>query len=265
MHIAPAGYAGAMPALDPMMLIAVAAIFVGGGIVKGAMGFGLPLVTIAILPFFLPVEAALAVNALVLLVTNLYQLHQSRSWRPAFQLAAPMLVGLVIATPLGAVLATQAPRTLVLGLLGALIITFSTLQLAGLPRPAEGTPSQTPGRLRGFAIGIAAGIVGALTSAPGPVFVMHFAAQRLARPLFMGTLGLLMGCVGAVLALSLAAAGVFDENRLLLALVAMPAAFAGFALGDRLGRRFSVEGFRKAVLVLLCLLGAAMIQRALTA
>ncbi|MEO1456519.1 MAG: hypothetical protein AAFV49_02990 [Pseudomonadota bacterium] len=79
----------------------------------------------------------------------------------------------------------------------------------------------------------------------------------------MATLGMLMGAVGLALALSLSVAGVLTAERWLLAGVGLAPAFAGFWLGNRIGRSFSVEGFRKAVLVLLCLLGAAMIQRAL--
>ncbi|MEM6945172.1 MAG: TSUP family transporter, partial [Pseudomonadota bacterium] len=156
------------------------------------------------------------------------------------------------------------PRTLLLGLLGGFIIVFAALQLLGIPRMPEGAAAPKPGAARSFGVGVAGGLVGAFTSTPGPIFVMHFTAARLERPLFMATLGLLMGAVGAALALSLAVAGVFDAERSMLALAALPTSFAGFWLGDRIGQRFSIEGFRKGVLILLCLLGAAMIQRALT-
>ncbi|MEM7498249.1 MAG: sulfite exporter TauE/SafE family protein [Pseudomonadota bacterium] len=254
-----------MPTLDAALLALVALIFLGGGVVKGALGFGLPLVTIAVLPFFLPVEAALAVNAIVLVAVNALQFWQAGQWGPAARLAGPMLIGVAVATPLGTAFATQMPRSLLVGLLGAFIIGFALLQLLGLPRTAVGEPPRRPTPGRGLGAGLAGGLVGALTSSPGPIFVMHFAASRLERPLFMATLGLLMAAVGSMLALSLAVAGAFEAPHAWLAATALPASFAGFWLGDRLGRRLSVAIFRKGVLILLCLLGAAMIQRALSA
>jgi uncharacterized membrane protein YfcA len=81
----------------------------------------------------------------------------------------------------------------------------------------------------------------------------------------MGTIGLLMGSVGLFLAASFAVAGVLTAERLVAGAAFTLPALAGFAIGDRLGRRFSVDGFRKAVLVLLVVLGGAMIHRAVTA
>ncbi|MEL6576167.1 MAG: sulfite exporter TauE/SafE family protein [Pseudomonadota bacterium] len=253
-----------MAPLDPALIAAMVAIFLAGGVVKGALGFGLPLVTIAVLPFFLPVEAALAVNAIVLVAVNALQFWQAGAWRRAARLAGPMLLGVAVATPLGTAFATHLPRSVLVGLLGAFIVAFAVLQLLGLPRTAAGAAPRLPGLGRSVGAGVAGGFVGALTSSPGPIFVMHFAASRLERPLFMATLGLLMATVGAVLAVSLTVAGVFEAGHLWLSAAALPASFAGFWLGDQLGRRLSVEAFRKGVLVLLCLLGAAMIQRALT-
>ncbi|MEO1315977.1 MAG: sulfite exporter TauE/SafE family protein [Pseudomonadota bacterium] len=250
---------------DTAHLLLIAVIFLAGGMVKGALGFGLPLVTIAVLPFFLAVEAALAVNSIVLVAVNALQFWQAGAWAAATRLAGPMLLGVALATPLGTAFATQLPRSVLVGLLGVFIMGFAVLQLLGLPRAAHAAAPSAPGVGRSLGAGVAGGFVGALTSSPGPIFVMHFAASRLERPLFMATLGLLMAAVGAVLAASLAVAGVFETRHLGLAAAALPASFMGFWLGDRLCRQLSVAAFRKGVLVLLCLLGAAMLQRALTA
>ncbi|TVP94020.1 MAG: hypothetical protein EA338_13225, partial [Roseinatronobacter sp.] len=67
--------------ITPADAALVAAVFVLGGMVKGALGFGLPLTTMAILPFFVPVDAALAVNVVVLFLTNIAQFLQMGQMR----------------------------------------------------------------------------------------------------------------------------------------------------------------------------------------
>ncbi|MEM6354473.1 MAG: TSUP family transporter, partial [Pseudomonadota bacterium] len=107
---------------DTAHLLLIAVIFLAGGMVKGALGFGLPLVTIAVLPFFLAVEAALAVNSIVLVAVNALQFWQAGAWAAATRLAGPMLVGVALATPLGTAFATQLPRSVLVGLLGVFIM-----------------------------------------------------------------------------------------------------------------------------------------------
>ncbi|MEM6488797.1 MAG: sulfite exporter TauE/SafE family protein [Pseudomonadota bacterium] len=291
-----------MTAVEPLLALAVAAIFLAGGIVKGALGFGLPLVTIAVLPFLVPVEAAIGLNALVLVVVNALQAW--RYWVPGaiWRLAAPVIAGLVVAIPVGVALASAIPPRALLGLLGLFVMGFALYGLAQAWRAgrapegatdgatdgaADGAPDgatttagagaaagaaagagagpavRAPRAGAGFATGIAGGVVGALTSAPGPIFVMYFTALRLERAAFMGVLGLVMGLVGVVLLGSLAVAGAPVGQNGVLALAAVPPAFAGFWTGGRLGARFSIQGFRIAVLSLLTVLGSIMLYRAI--
>ncbi|MEO1776964.1 MAG: sulfite exporter TauE/SafE family protein [Pseudomonadota bacterium] len=246
---------------------AAALVFLAGGIIKGAFGFGLPLVTIAILPFLVPVEMALALNAVVLLVVNAVQAWQYRAGGAVGALALPVMAGMVTAIPIVTTLAIGLPPPVVLGVLGAFVICFSLLELrprAKAMATGAGDGAQVLPLWRGLGVGLIGGGVAALTSAPGPIFVMHLAALRLPRPRFMSVLGVLMCTAGLFLASSLAVAGVLTASRGVMALTLLPTAFLGFWIGGRLAQRFSVEGFRRAVLVVLLVLGATMIHRALS-
>ena len=50
-----------------------AAVTLGAGFVKGAIGFAMPLILIAVLPSFMPAPVALAALILPVLATNLHQ------------------------------------------------------------------------------------------------------------------------------------------------------------------------------------------------
>jgi hypothetical protein len=59
--------------LDPLSLAIVMLAFVAGGFVKGVLGFGLPLTTLAIIPFVAPIGVGLATNAIVAFLANMSQ------------------------------------------------------------------------------------------------------------------------------------------------------------------------------------------------
>jgi hypothetical protein len=107
----------------------VAASFILGGMVKGALGFGLPLTTMALLPFFVPIDAALAVNVVVLFLTNIAQFLQMGQMRDTARRFAPVLWGIVIGVPLGALMITSFSDSLLMLALGAVVVVFSILSL----------------------------------------------------------------------------------------------------------------------------------------
>ena len=55
------------------VLLLAFAVSLFAGFVKGALGFAMPLIMIAVLPSFMPVPTALAALILPVLVTNLHQ------------------------------------------------------------------------------------------------------------------------------------------------------------------------------------------------
>lgn len=238
--------------LDPATLAGVLAVFLLGGIVKGGLGFGLPLVTIALLPFLVAVDLALAINVLVQPVVNVGQLTGSGRAGEAIRRFWPMLPALALGTALGALFVRGVePDTLML-LLGLFIMAFAVLDAtgAGLPVPPRRE------RAAGLGTGLAAGVVGALTTANGPVFVMYLVSLRLDRRLFRATLGLLFIVSPVLIAGSFAGIGLLDAPRAALALLCIPPALLGMWAGARLAGRLDARGFRRAVLAGLFCLGA---------
>ncbi|MDC0034012.1 hypothetical protein OAJ57_05600 [Alphaproteobacteria bacterium] len=58
--------------LEPVELAAIAAVYVLAGAVKGAIGLGLPTVSMAMLGIWLPVEQAAAILVLPAFLTNIW-------------------------------------------------------------------------------------------------------------------------------------------------------------------------------------------------
>ena len=248
-------------ALDPAQLLAVLTIFVAGGVVKGAIGFGLPLVTMSVLPLVVPVEAALAINAIILPLTNIKQFLQERRISETLRRFSPVIIGVVIGVPIGAAFVTFVNDAVLLISLGVFVIAFTGVSLV---TPRLVVPQRRERSLGGV-IGILAGVLGALTTANGPLFVMYLVGLKVERAVFLSAISLFFIVSGVIISASFFVAGLFDMPRFLTALAAFPAALAGMYLGNALAQRIPAERFRLAVLVVLCLLGANLVLRGISA
>ena len=235
------------------------AIFAFGGVVKGATGFGLPLVTISLTPLVAPVDLALALNTLILPIANSAQFVWSGHHVASVMICWPIMLGVAItavATPF--FIAGIEPAELS-GLLGAFLLVFTALSVR-IPDFRIAPRYRTPAA---FGAGLAGGVVGAVLTAPGPVFLTYLVSLRLDRRQLMSATGLLMTTVGLIISASFAAAGILNGPRALASAGMAVPVFAGMWVGDRIGARMSVEAFRKLVLLMLFGLGLYHLSRSL--
>ncbi len=246
--------------MDAATVAGVLAVFVLGGMVKGALGFGLPLTTMAMLPFLIPVEAALTLNILMLVFTNIAQLLQIGRVRETVETCAPLLWGTALGVPAGAAMVSVFSDDALLGALGVMVLAFSALSLAA---PNLSIPATRAGPV-GWGVGIAAGALTALTTVGGPFYVMYLVGLRTERDMFLSALSLLFMFSAALVAGAFLWLGMFSAERLALFALAFPAALLGMRAGNWLGRRMSAERFRAVVLLALAVLGANLLWRAVS-
>lgn len=244
--------------VPPEIAAGIFAVYLLAGLVKGATGFGLPVVAVALLPFLAPIELALALNAIVILVINWLQIGRAGRLRDGFAAAWPMILGMAIMVPVFAALVIDISREMLLGVLGVFFLSFALYSLAS---PGFHTPPGWRRRI-GFGMGLCSGAIGALTSAPGPIFVMYMVSLRLERPVYMGGLGMIMASFGLVLTAAYWREGVLTSAQLPLGLLCLVFAGAGQMLGDRWAARLPADLFRKIVLISLAVLALVMIRRA---
>ena len=245
--------------LGPGPAVATLLVFFGAGVVKGGLGFGLPLVSVSVLPLFTPIEVALGINAVVLPLTNVWQYGRSGLAWTTLHRFWPVLLGLAVGVPVGgALIASIKPSTLTLSL-GILIAGFAVM--TGL-NPRLAIPWHLE-RAIGVAIGVVAGVIGVLTTVNGPVFVSYLVGLGTERRLMVAALGLFFLFSGILIAGSFWLVGLLDGGRLALAALCLVPVFAGMRLGNLLADRLSVERFRRLVLCVLFLLGMNLFVRGL--
>jgi uncharacterized membrane protein YfcA len=240
-------------------LAIVALAFFAGAFIKGALGFGMPLLTMAVIPLVAPVGVALALNAVLAFALNVAQTAEAGLARAALRRFWPVVAMLGPGVAVGAALVSVVDEATMRLLLGATVLGFVALSATGA---ALSIPPERE-RLAGLATGAIAGLVGGLTTANGPILLMYLVGLNLERPMFRAALGLLFLATALFAGIGFAAVGVLDGPRALLALICLAPAAAGTWAGMRLGRRLPQKAFRAAVMTGLGVIGANYILGAL--
>jgi len=244
--------------LDPGFLAAASVVLLLAGVVKGAIGIGLPLITIPSLAFFVGVPQAIAVMSLPILITNGYQAFWNPEWRGALGRFWPMMTFLVAGVLLGANLLVALDERSLYTVLGVAVIVFGVLNLAN---PRLTVPERAQ-RWLPAPVGFGAGLLGGLSNFFGPPIVMYLVALKLPREAFVATTGLAFFAGGIPLYRMLIAYGIYGWGLAAASAVAVAPVLAGVRVGERLRQRVPQEAFRLMVLGLLILIGLNLLRRA---
>ena len=241
-------------------LVAIAAVFLLAGWVKGAIGLGLPTVSMGLMGAWMPLADAAAILVLPALLTNVWQTldgpYLARIWRRLW----PVMAALAVCAVIGAAVITGGRTALTVCLLGGVLILFAVLGLTGLRFrvPARAEPVLGP------AMGAATGLITGSTAIFVIPSVPYIQALDLDKTEFTQAFGLTALTASIGLALGLGVHGNFALAQAALPGVAATlTAFAGMAVGRVVRARMPVEVFRRCVLFALMALGGSMIVRAL--
>lgn len=247
--------------LPVQTVVAAMAVTFLAGLVKGAVGFAMPMILISAFAVFLPTDLALAGLILPTLFTNISQAF--RQGPAAAQETAityrRFLIATVICIALSAPFADVIPRSLYLLLLGVPITAFAALQLMGVNLAIK-----LQHRVRAeWGLGIVGGLYGGISGIWGPpllVFLLSTGAEKVQTIRAQGVVFL----IGAV-ALLVAHLGTGLANTQTLAFSALltAPALAGLYLGYSVQDRLDQQRFRRWTQTLLVLTGLNMVRLAL--
>jgi uncharacterized membrane protein YfcA len=229
------------------------------GLVKGVVGFALPMVMISILGSVVSPELALAGLILPTLVTNGQQaLRQgvSAAWSSVVTFRVFMLTALFFLL-ISAQLIRVIPNALVLGAIGGMVIFFSLLQLSG-----RRIPIKKESKVSHAAIGALTGFVGGLSAVWGPPTVAFLTVMDVEKKEHIRTQGVIYGVGALALTFSHLSTGILNQNTLIYSAIMVPAAIFGMRLGRTIQDRIDQSIFMKATLFVLMVAGVNLIRRA---
>ncbi|MEM1285780.1 MAG: sulfite exporter TauE/SafE family protein [Pseudomonadota bacterium] len=243
--------------LDAGMATFVVVVFFLAGIIKGVVGFGMPLFAITVLAFVMPLSAAIATNVGPSMVTNVVQALRGPYFLALLKRLWPFLVPAIGLIWFGIGIQVQVDPAypgLALGVLAILfaLVSFSKLKLA-IPQHRE--------RVVGFLIGIVNGIVTGITGIfiiPGGLFLQ---ALGLKRDELVQALGLLFMLSTLTIGIVFTIRSLMTPGLVLLSLLAIVPGLLGMRIGEALRKRLSEELFRVLFLSGIGIIGLSLVIR----
>ena len=243
--------------LNLFIMIAIIALF--SGMVKGIVGFAMPMIFITGMTTFTSPDFALGILILPTLVANGWQAGR-RGFRVAWnalydhrQFLILVYATLLVTTQFVPMLS----QSLFFTCLGFLVVTSAILILCGWQ------PSGYYSKGFSLTCALVAGVGGGISGVWGPPTVMYLSTQKLEKEVQMRTQGAIYG-LGAILLLAgHIRSGIATIPVLTLGAFAVIPACFGIWLGFKIQDRIDQHLFRLATLCVLILAGLNLIYRGL--
>tara|TARA_R110002020_G_scaffold47598_1_gene135299 strand:- start:2282 stop:3049 length:768 start_codon:yes stop_codon:yes gene_type:complete len=248
------------PHLDTPLILMALAIALCAGVVKGIVGFAMPLVLISGLTTFLSPEIALAGLILPTVVTNGFQaLRQGprAAWK-SIKLFKVFLIAGGIALICTAQLVRVVPGDILQLLIGVPVVLFAVLQLSGYQFNIKRRSLVVESGVGAFAGGI-----GGISGVWGPPTVAYLTALDTPKHDQMRIQGVIYGLGALALLGAHIGSGVLRADTAPFSAILVIPAVAGMWLGGKIMDRIDQRAFRRATLFVLLIAGANLIRRAL--
>ena len=243
---------------DTVLIIAAcAAAILFGGIVKGTLGVGLPLFAVPLMSLMIGSTQAIALVAVPVLASNIWQAWQEASWKITLKRFWPLMLTQAIMTVF-AVHWTLSFTVKQLNMLVAFAVVLAVVSM--LFKPSFSISPQKE-KWMGALVGTLSGMLGGVSSLMGPILISYMMSLKLKRDEFVGAISVIY--LNAAWPLY-AAMYAFDRMEVIdigysfLALIPMA---IGLSTGQKLRHKLSEDAFRKVLLGFLIFVAALLVLR----
>jgi uncharacterized membrane protein YfcA len=226
--------------LDTTLLL-TAAVFILAGLIKGAIGLGLPTVSMGLLSLAMPPLQAAALLILPSFVTNVWQMLAGSSLAAVVRRLWPMMIAICFGTWVGIGLMTETSARLGTALLGVALALYAVSGLAHwrLSAPPKWEPVLAP------VMGVLTGLVSAVTGVFVIPAVPFLQAVGFEKEQLVQALGLSFTVSTVALAVNISVEHGLRMSMAIDSLVALMAACLGMWVGQALRLRMSAAAFRR--------------------
>jgi uncharacterized protein len=245
--------------LPTAALVALVAVFVFGGVVKGVTGVGLPLVLVPLATQFVQVPVAVALVSVSMVVTNVVQSLEGGHTGKAVRHLLPILIPLVMGSMLGTHLLISIDQRR-LRLIVGIAFLFLAMLLLCLPRVRI---SPHTARWSAPFVGLGAGVLGGMSAIFGPPMIAYLVSSGVDPDTFVKHMAILACTAAVTMIVVLGASGAMSGGDFAMSVLAVIPIQLGMPLGRWLRARISRNLFRILVLVVLAASGLDMLRKAL--
>lgn len=234
-------------------------IAVLGGVVKGVVGFAMPMVVISGLSTFIAPDLALAALLLPTLISNGWQALRNgivEASRSVWKFRVFLLAGVVFMLGAAQLVPVMSEGVMLL-VIGVPVVIYSGFALIGRPLQLP----QNPGRRIEAAIGCVAGFFGGISGVWGPPTAIMLTAMNTPKVEAMRVQGVIYGVGAVLLVMAHLYSGVLNAQTAPLSALLIAPALLGLWIGFRIQDRIDQDMFRKLTLAVLVIGGLNLVRR----
>tara|TARA_R110002124_G_scaffold48148_7_gene142428 strand:- start:822 stop:1583 length:762 start_codon:yes stop_codon:yes gene_type:complete len=224
--------------VDPLILFIASFTFFIGGLSKGAMGFGLPMIAIPMLTAFGSLPLALSIAVPPVVATNVWQVWKFRQHRGQPFMQRFLALG-IVGVLIGASFLKYIEEAYLEVLLGCMVLFYLFVSQR---KGSETLPVVQRDKLSPV-IGGFAGMAHGATGLSGLIGTPYFHAIGLTRPAFIFCNSIMFTVFSALHMPAMAVAGVYQPSAVPIGVIVILPAFAGLWLGGFWGGRLKASTF----------------------
>lgn len=231
------------------------------GVVKGAIGFAMPLIMISGMGIVLEPRYVVAGIILPIVLSNLMQvlkagLGEAKQAVKEYAIYIVIVCAMILVT---AQFLTVIPTSTMFLVLGIPVTILSAIQLAGLRVVIPPEKRKLGSVIAGFVSGSLGGLAGTW----GPTTVLYLVAVETPKAKQIVVQGVVYGLGAVMLLAGHLNSGVLNKDTAPFSALLLVPAFVGMWIGFRIQDRIDQDMFRKATLFVLFLAGLNLIRRGL--
>jgi uncharacterized protein len=226
---------------------------------KGAIGFGFPVVAVPMLAFLFDTRTAVVVIPLPLILTNLFIVARAPVDREVLRRLIPLLISFAPFSILGAYLLSRISAPLLTAFMGMVIFGLGLLSLLN---PRLVIPPRLEKRAS-IGLGVVSGVLNGIGSLGGPFFALYLHGIRLKKWEFVWAITLIFLVANAIQIASYTQFGMLNGAALAFSVAMIPVAWIGQWLGLFIHDRLNQVVFQRIVLIVVMLSGLSLVVKGL--
>ena len=245
--------------LAPAILVLAFGITFFAGVVKGAIGFAMPLIMVSGLSTVLDPKIAIAAIIIPIVFSNVLQTFRAgiEPARAALREYWRYLLMVCVAIFAAAQLVPAIPTNVFYLVLGIPVVALSLMQLLGLRlkiAPANRARAE-------WLIGGVSGVLGGLAGTWGPTTVLYLMAVDTPKARQIVVQGVVYGLGSVSLFFAHLNSGILNASTAPLSLLLLVPAVLGMWFGFQIHDRLDQQRFRQITLIVLIVAGLNLIAR----
>ena len=243
---------------DPTIIIIIILAVLAGGLVKGTLGFGMPMVALPIIAFIIPPTTAMILLCAPIFLTNFLQI-KFRQGVSSYRFL-PMFSSLIIGLIIGARLILEIDvntitQIIAVSIIFAALVNCFGIKIKNINKNHENTITSL--------IGFGSGILGGLSTFYGPPMLAYLVAVDLPKEKFVRTVSTMYFIGSFPLYGSLIYYGFATKEDLIFSLILIIPAFIAQQVGTKIRDEFNQKQFRICILITLIILGFSLLVKTL--